>query len=39
MKRPGVNALQNAFETGLNPIAHTTSGGGLRSGPDETGQV
>ncbi len=35
LKRPGVNALRNTFETHLKPIAQTTSGGG----PDETGQV
>ncbi len=28
VKRPGVNALWNAFETDINPIAQTTSGGG-----------
>ncbi len=39
MKRPGVNALRNAFETHLNPITQTTSGGGLGHIPDETGQV
>ncbi len=31
--------LQNAFETDVNPIAQTTSGGGLGRIPDETGQV
>ncbi len=39
LKRPGVNALRIAFETHLNPIAQTTSGGGLGRIPDETGQV
>ncbi len=39
VKRPGVNALRNAFEMHLNPIAQTTSGGGLGRIPDETGQV
>ncbi len=36
LKRPGVNALQNAFETHLNPITQTTSGDGLGRIPDET---
>jgi len=27
MKNHGVNALQNAFKTDLNPIAQTTSAG------------
>ncbi len=39
LKRPGVNALRNAFETDINPIAQTTSGGGLGHIPDKTGQV
>ncbi len=39
MKRAGVNALWNAFDMHLNPIAQTTSGGGLGRIPDETGQV
>ncbi len=39
VKRPGVNALRNAFETDINLIAQTTSGGGLGRIPDETGQV
>ncbi len=34
VKRPGVNAFHNAFETDLNPIAQTTSGGGLGHIPD-----
>ncbi len=34
-----VNALRNAFETDINPIAQTTSGGGLGRNPNETGQV
>ncbi len=39
LQRPGVDALRNAFGTNLNPIAQTTSGGGLGHIPDETGQV
>ncbi len=39
LKRPGVNALRNAFETEINLIAQTTSGGGLDHIPDKTGQV
>ncbi len=39
VKRPGVNDLRNAYEMDLNPIAQTTSGGGLGHIPDETGQV
>ncbi len=39
VKRPGVNALRNAFEMDINPITQTTSGGGLGRIPDETGQV
>ncbi len=39
VKRPGLNALWNTFETDINPIAQTTSGGGLGHIPDETGQV
>ncbi len=39
LKRPGVNALRNAFETDINPITQTTSGGGLGRIPDETGLV
>jgi len=39
VKRPGVNPPRNAFETDLNPIAQTTSGGGLGRIPDETGHV
>ncbi len=39
LKRPGVNALRNTFETDLNLIAQITSGGGLRRFPDETGQM
>ncbi len=39
LKSPGVNALRIAFEMHLNPIAHTTSGGGLGRIPDETGPV
>ncbi len=31
--------LQNAFETDVNPIPQTTSGGGLGRIPDKTGQV
>lgn len=37
MKRSGVNALRNAFEADLNPIAQTTSVGGLGHIPDKTG--
>lgn len=37
MKRSGVNALHNAFEADLIPIAQTTSGGGLGHFPDKTG--
>jgi len=39
VKRPGVNAPRNAFETDLNPITQTTSEGGLGRIPDKTGQV
>ncbi len=39
LKRPGANALWNAFETDINPIAQTTSGGGLGRIPDKTGQA
>ncbi len=40
LKRPGLNALRNAFQTDINLIAQTTSGGGgLGRIPDETGQV
>ncbi len=39
MKRPGVNAFHNAFETDINPITQTTSEGGLGHIPDKTGQV
>ncbi len=39
MKRPGVNAFHNSFETDINPIAQTTSEGGLGHIPDKTGQV
>lgn len=39
MKWEAVNALQNAFKTDINPITQTTSKGGLRQFPDETGQV
>ncbi len=39
LKRPGVNALRSTFETDINPIAQTTSGGCLGHIPDETGQV
>ncbi len=35
LKRPGVNALRNAFEIDVNPIAQTTSAGGLGRIPDE----
>ncbi|XDV17125.1 hypothetical protein PO909_016539 [Leuciscus waleckii] len=38
VKSPGLNALRNTFETDLNPIPQTTSGGDLRRIPDETGQ-
>ncbi len=40
LKRPGLNALRNAFQTDINLIAQTTSGGGgMGRIPDETGQV
>ena len=39
VKRPGVNALRNTFETDLNTITQTTSEGGLGRIPDETRQV
>ncbi len=35
VKRPGVNALRNAFETDINQIVQTTSEGGL----DQTAHV
>ncbi len=38
LKRSGVNALRNAFETDINQIAQTTSGGGLGRIQDEIGQ-
>ncbi len=37
MKRAGVNALRDAIETHLHPVAQTTSGAGLGRIPD--GQV
>ncbi len=39
LKRPGVNALRNAFKTDINPITQTTSGGGLSRIQGEAGQV
>lgn len=35
MTRPGVNVLQDAFETDNAPITQTSSGGGLRCMQDE----
>jgi len=31
--------ISDRIETDSNPITHTTSGGGLKCIPDETGQV